>query len=274
MNKIYYKANLKKLENDGKRTVKYTHFTENSHEQDTIIAYNLVESLLANAYYNRNDQLKGVNITFEKDYYTIKADLNIEPDSIEYSTRFYNLFMNNNDLINVSTKLDIYDSFIFEIIESEDGFKYAKEIYTGCMFPIIRKKDIESKCTAHLETQEETKYYSSKYFKYSLDVTYTPIFFNKNLARVEFAIFEKEMLVANAVEIENYKNSFKKKTFFGKEIIDEKRISNINAWASSNTYNYEITERKEEKKEEKIKQSPKKYLKNCLLRPTCRNNLL
>ena len=186
MNKIYYKASLKKLENDGKRTINYTHYNRNATESDTILAYNLVDNLLEDIYWNRDDKLKDVvSIILKKDRYTASADLNLKPDTIDFSTSFYNIFMHDNDLINVSTKLDICDNLIFEIIESEDGFKYAKEIYTGRLFPIIRKKDIESKCTAHLDTQKEEKYYSSRYFRYSFDVTYTPIFFNKNLARVE-----------------------------------------------------------------------------------------
>lgn len=95
--------------------------------------------------------------------------------------------LNNSDL-SLFRGYSSFSSVIFEIIESEDGTKYGKEIITGLLFP--------------LELNPKTKYFYGRNgaWKLEMERTYT----DDNLARFRYILSINE--VASLNEIERYKS--------------------------------------------------------------------
>lgn len=188
--KIYYRGNL--IENND---TDYSKFTK-KYERD--------------AFYISQQTPNGLKLSgSEFDY--LKKELD------NYRVTYEPI--NNEHLIKILNKAKAFyseqcafSSVIFEIIESEDGKKYGKELLTGLMFPLPVKPQI--------------KYYYGFNEKYDLflEKTYT----DDNVARFRYIL--TPLSVASINEVENYKskkdktNFIRSITYYYKENVFKKQI--------------------------------------------------
>ena len=97
----------------------------------------------------------------------------------------------NNSNLNLYKGNSSFSSVIFEIIESEDGTKYGKEILTGLIFP--------------LELNPQTKYFYGRNGAWNLEMEKTYI--DDNIARFRYILSINE--VASLNKINQYKSKSK-----------------------------------------------------------------
>lgn len=97
----------------------------------------------------------------------------------------------NKSNLNLYRCSSSFSSIIFEIIESEDGTKYGKEILTGLLFP--------------LELNPQTKYFYGRNGAWNLEMEKTYI--DNNIARFRYILSINE--VASLNKIEQYKSKSK-----------------------------------------------------------------
>ena len=145
----------------------------------------------------------------------------------------------------------VKNKIIFEIIETEDGFKFGKEIYTNKIFPLIEEKDVK-KTFYLIEADIDNSHYVSNSrtlydFKYTIkcifDIT------NSIIANANVILYLPKCKIANENEINKYLNSFKHKGIFGKEKPNTKLSNSIIKLSNENVFKSEIIEKKEEKVE-------------------------
>lgn len=188
--KIYYRGNL--IEN---KDTDYSKFTK-KYERD--------------AFYISEQTPNGLKLSgSEFDY--LKRELD------NYRVTYEPI--DNEHLIKILNKANAFyseqcafSSVIFEIIESEDGKKYGKELLTGLMFP--------------LPVNPQIKYYYGFNEKYDLflEKTYT----DDNVARFRYIL--TPLSVASINEVENYKskkdktNFIRSITYYYKENVFKKQI--------------------------------------------------
>lgn len=119
---------------------------------------------------------------------------------------------------------------IFEIITDKHGNKYAKELITNQIFPIITKR-IQDKVYDKRELSYATdrNEYVYKFFnrKYTLN--------NTNISnKLEYFVIEDEYKRASTVEIEEYRKKYK-------NIFRKKKLNNkLEEYQKNNIYNEEI----------------------------------
>lgn len=128
---------------------------------------------------------------------------------------------------------------IFEIVIDKDGNKYAKELYTGRLFPIDSRETRRNKYVVSIDDR-------SKFYVYN-NIDITAEFMHPMYSKIDVIIARVD--VANQNEVERYKSRFESGLFHDKK--RERYIRTINYEANKNVL-------KEEIETFKIEESPKK----------------
>lgn len=216
MNKIYYIADIVKIDNEP------VHIYNNCSEKENTLNQNDANTLSHYLYY-----IAQSNKPF--------SIFNIKKDNIKKII---------DDNISLQTK-NIDCCCCFEIIEDENDFKYAKEIYTGLIFPLIEKKDLIIEYNGRLAG---CKYFMSNrinfFYSYDLELSMTINPINSNIVRLSNFIYTNNMKVANQNDIDAYLAEFKKKTLFGKETENKKMIDKLTNIVNTNVFKNEVIEKK------------------------------
>ena len=234
MNKIYYKGYLCKI-NPG-TTIKSEEISEYldkccTYEDDKHIGKILHDYWL---HTKNMDNVLNDNIFIDK--------LNsICKNTIDYKNSKLNLMIKKYNVYN--------DYFIFEIIEDQNNNKFAKEIFTNKIFPLIKKEDINVK---YIINDIHTKMYSYSFkdnerqkYIYELNVSYS--YDKDDVLKLNNFFYLPFCDVATPYQVSDYlNNTCKFKPIFGKEKDNKKLKDLITNLSNNNTFKEEIIEKKEE----------------------------
>lgn len=120
MNKIYYIANIVKFNDEPVNIYYDCHNDSYDKIEDTLDAEDSIYLGKYLYYLHANTPSKPIYIKSDDIRKILDSNIPLQVKDTDYN-------------------------ICFEIIEDDNGFKYAKEIYTGLFFPLIEKKDVSYK---------------------------------------------------------------------------------------------------------------------------------
>ena len=172
--------------------------------------------------------------------------LNKKGDTLEITDKQIIEFLN---IAFQKTSIPVIDDeyefrIIFELITTEEGEKYAKELHTGLIFPIIQDKNITIKYRMK-KTRDYSQFYDKKII---LKLEHMPKFEALN----KCGCFIQDVQVADNNEVENYLTRFDEG--FGRNRRKRIFVETVETSYKKNVFNQEIKQ-KEIKPVELIEQS-------------------
>lgn len=166
----------------------------------------------------------------------------------DYINETKNYLVEDNEIINIlndyfETKIDSEENemkIIFEIVQDENGYLYAKEIYTGYLFPIVKMDDFKFNYSAKAIVREADE---RKAAKYKLSVHLEFEYQNPNLGNLNVGVWYNNYSIVSQTDINIYLNEFKKMNIFGKEKTNLYKINQLKELNESNKIKIDIKEK-------------------------------